>query len=292
MSEAHLGQSSVGRSSEVILMQDVEPETQAPTDNETSTESSNITPNNIRDRANRHLNSVARHFNILDRVFQRHSSAQARLQYGASSDGVFSNLSAKPENNSNEVNGESDKPPTYDEAAADMAPSYYGIDDDGVGLYYNEICIEGLPVGNIVNFLWNMIVSVSFQFVGFLLTYILHTSHAAKEGSRFGLGLTFIGYAYSMIPNDVTSKIGKGNSLDRVEPTDPNEFDDMHLYSGSTSQDEFESSLSHGLDEKRSNTPVLAVVLGILGVVIMIKSIYGYIKVKKMERRYLTQEQV
>ena len=152
-------------------------------------------------------------------------------------------MSAKPENNSNEVNGESDKPPTYDEAAADMAPSYYGIDDDGVGLYYNEICIEGLPVGNIVNFLWNMIVSVSFQFVGFLLTYILHTSHAAKEGSRFGLGLTFIGYAYSMIPNDVTSKIGKGNSLDRVEPTDPNEFDDMHLYSGSTSQDEFESCL-------------------------------------------------
>ena len=37
-----------------------------------------------------------------------------------------------------------------------------------------------------------MIVSVSFQFVGFLLTYVLHTTHAAKYGSRVGLGITLI----------------------------------------------------------------------------------------------------
>lgn len=37
-----------------------------------------------------------------------------------------------------------------------------------------------------------MLVSMSFQFVGFLLTYLLHTTHAAKNGSRAGLGITLI----------------------------------------------------------------------------------------------------
>lgn len=39
-----------------------------------------------------------------------------------------------------------------------------------------------------------MLVSLSFQFVGFLLTYILHSTHAAKFGSRAGLGFTLIQY--------------------------------------------------------------------------------------------------
>ncbi len=39
-----------------------------------------------------------------------------------------------------------------------------------------------------------VLVSVSFQFIGFLLTYVLHTSHAAKHGSRAGLGITLIQY--------------------------------------------------------------------------------------------------
>lgn len=35
---------------------------------------------------------------------------------------------------------------------------------------------------------------MSFQFVGFLLTTLLSTSHAAKNGSRAGLGITLIQY--------------------------------------------------------------------------------------------------
>lgn len=35
---------------------------------------------------------------------------------------------------------------------------------------------------------------MSFQFIGFLLTYVLHTTHAAKYGSRAGLGITLIQY--------------------------------------------------------------------------------------------------
>ena len=63
--------------------------------------------------------------------------------------------------------------------------------------------IEGLPVGSIFSFMWNLLVSVSFQFVGFLLTFLLHTTHAAKFGSRAGLGITFIQYGFYMRSSDV-----------------------------------------------------------------------------------------
>jgi hypothetical protein len=43
-----------------------------------------------------------------------------------------------------------------------------------------------------------MLVSISFQFVGFLLTYLLHTSHAARLGSRAGLGVTLIQYGFAL----------------------------------------------------------------------------------------------
>jgi len=66
--------------------------------------------------------------------------------------------------------------------------------------------IEGLPTGTLFSFLWNMLVSISFQFVGFLLTFLLHTTHAAKYGSRAGLGVTLIQYGFALrtkveIPN-------------------------------------------------------------------------------------------
>lgn len=43
-----------------------------------------------------------------------------------------------------------------------------------------------------------MIVSASFQFVGFILTYVLHTTHSAKYGSRVGLGITLIQFGFSI----------------------------------------------------------------------------------------------
>lgn len=43
-----------------------------------------------------------------------------------------------------------------------------------------------------------MVVSFSFQFVGFLLTYVLHTTHSAKYGSRVGLGLTMIQFGLNL----------------------------------------------------------------------------------------------
>lgn len=61
-----------------------------------------------------------------------------------------------------------------------------------------EVVIDSLPTGSLFSFLWNMLVSVSFQFVGFLLTYLLHTTHAARLGSRAGLGITLIEYGFSL----------------------------------------------------------------------------------------------
>jgi hypothetical protein len=59
-----------------------------------------------------------------------------------------------------------------------------------------DMVIDNLPVGSVFAFLWNLLVSVSFQFVGFLLTYLLHTTHASKYGSRAGLGVTLIQYGF------------------------------------------------------------------------------------------------
>ena len=58
----------------------------------------------------------------------------------------------------------------------------------------DSLLIEGLPSGTVFSFAWNFLISISFQFVGFMLTYLLHTSHAAKYGSRAGLGVTLIQY--------------------------------------------------------------------------------------------------
>ena len=92
-------------------------------------------------------------------------------------------------------------------------PSYWDITvhapASGIALG-SDMIIDDLPTGSIFFFIANAVVSFFFQFIGFVLTYILHTSHAAKYGSRAGLGLTLIQYGFywrSMSTND-----GEGNN--------------------------------------------------------------------------------
>lgn len=129
-----------------------------------------------------------------------------------------------------------DKPPSYDEAHTDDAPAYWDLSPEG-SLYYDEICVLGLPAGSILNFLWNGIVSASFQFFGFLITYILHTSHAAKEGSRCGLGITFLTLGMRIMPNNVASKVGKGKEIPRLQSLNPFNHDLKVFYKGSDTND-------------------------------------------------------
>jgi Protein of unknown function (DUF2370) len=56
--------------------------------------------------------------------------------------------------------------------------------------------IDDLATGSFLIFCLNIFISFFFQFVGFLLTYLFHTTHAAKYGSRAGLGLTLIQYGF------------------------------------------------------------------------------------------------
>jgi hypothetical protein len=111
-----------------------------------------------------------------------------------------------------------DAPPSYASAQQDAVPPYWEntviapFSPDSVG----EMIIDNLPTGSLFSFLWNMLVSISFQFVGFLLTYLLHTTHgrsfvshslfftsdlfssAARCGSRAGLGVTLIQYGFAL----------------------------------------------------------------------------------------------
>ncbi|KAM0756592.1 hypothetical protein T439DRAFT_321294 [Meredithblackwellia eburnea MCA 4105] len=126
---------------------------------------------------------------------------------GQGNDGVFANLSAKPDGGRGSAGGEfvggdddfgqggkEEVLPAYEVAALDSTPPYWEttvITPQGL-LGPDDICVDGLPVGSPFSFAWNLLVSMSFQFVGFLLTYLLHTTHAAKNGARAGLGITLI----------------------------------------------------------------------------------------------------
>lgn len=107
-------------------------------------------------------------------------------------------------------------------AVLDAAPPYFDttVHTSGGGLGgasggLEEILIEGLPLGNIFSFFWSLLVSMSFQFVGFLLTTLLSTSHAAKNGSRAGLGITLIQYGlYLGQEMEQNSAFISGTSLD------------------------------------------------------------------------------
>ncbi|CAG8631547.1 3490_t:CDS:2 [Rhizophagus irregularis] len=164
-------------------------------------------------------------------------------------DGVFSNLSAKPDT---EADKEDENPPPYETAAADAAPPYWETTIIAPGLSGDEILVEGLPVGNFFSFVWNMLVSMSFQFVGFLLTYLLHTNHAAKNGSRAGLGITLVQYGFYL----------RGRALQ----------DDDYYYDENIND-----------KEVMARSAWLSYILMFLGWFIVIRSVSDFIRVKRME---------
>jgi hypothetical protein len=68
-------------------------------------------------------------------------------------------------------------------------------------------------------------ISMSFQLVGFLLTYLLHTTHAAKNGSRAGLGITLVQYGFYMRSSATRGAIPVPDDPQYVQPVDPNNPD-------------------------------------------------------------------
>ncbi|KAI9029781.1 hypothetical protein CLU79DRAFT_736028 [Phycomyces nitens] len=172
-----------------------------------------------------------------------------------SNDGVFSNMAAKPESERVKVD---ETPPAYDEAAADSTPPYWQttiIAPAGMGDY---VMVEGMPVGNILSFVWNLLVSASFQFVGFMLTYLLHTSHAAKQGSRAGLGISLVQTGFY-----IRSRGSLSEGYDYVD-------DNGNPQTNDTEDDE--------------NANIIAYLLMMLGWFIIVRSVAEYVRARKMER--------
>ncbi|KAI9747400.1 MAG: hypothetical protein M4579_007473 [Chaenotheca gracillima] len=191
-------------------------------------------------------------------------------------DGVFANLSAKPER------GEKldEQPPTYEQAAADATPPYWETTILAPGVGSDEVFIDGLPVGSIFSFIWNGMISTSFQLVGFLLTYLLHTTHAAKNGSKAGLGITLIQFGFYMkgAKNDDTVPGEPTFS----EPTDPNghNFDPSNAASGSAGGEE--GPVGH-----MGNNEWLAYAFMVVGWFILIRSVSNFIKARRHEQLVL-----
>ncbi|KAI5952880.1 hypothetical protein KGF54_003747 [Candida jiufengensis] len=214
---------------------------------------------------------------------------------GQGTDGVFQNLMAKPDTLLTIQQREAElHPPTYEEAAQDASPEYWESTMISP-MYEDEVFVQGLPVGNIANFIWNGLVTIAFQFIGFILCYLLHTSHAAKQGSRMGLGINLIMYGWNILPLNMGSpkEIPKKYIIDN-----PNDFNDIdkHFKIESNKIDNYSPSgffiqdSNNHIDDNYDNyntTPYIAYGLISFGLFIVLKSIVDFYKVKQLERSIL-----
>ncbi|KXL42951.1 hypothetical protein M433DRAFT_149935 [Acidomyces richmondensis BFW] len=163
-------------------------------------------------------------------VFTPSVASSGRVMGTGSNDGVWANLNAKPRPGEDVE----EKPPTYEQAAADATPPYWEttvLSPYSMTGNPDDVFVDGLLVGSLFSFIWNALISMSFQLIGFLLTYLLHTTHAAKNGSRAGLGITLVQYGFQM--RYTASRNSGDPNAAPVEgiPDDPNshEFDPSHV---------------------------------------------------------------
>jgi hypothetical protein len=128
-------------------------------------------------------------------------------------------------------------------------------------------------------------ISMSFQLVGFLLTYLLHTTHAAKNGSRAGLGITLVQYGFTMksASSLSPSNDAPGGGFDGGVPSDPNahDFDPNALGSSGSVGDTTPSS------SDISSSDWLAYGLMIVGWFILIKSVSDFVRARRHEQLVL-----
>lgn len=130
-------------------------------------------------------------------------------------------------------------------------------------------------------------ISMSFQLVGFLLTYLLHTTHAAKNGSRAGLGITLVQFGFGfrsavLNPNNGNND-NPGQGFDGGVPSDPNAHDfdpDTVSSPGGGSDGAAAASAITGSDW-------IAYGLMIVGWFILIKSVSDFIRARRHEQLVL-----
>src|SRR5690554_6534387 len=104
---------------------------------------------------------------------------------------------------------------------------------------------------------------MSFQFVGFFLTYLLHTSHATKNGSKMGLGITFI----SMGMQVLSGKTDMDEQPDVIDDTDTGYMGDVEQGLGSIKEYMW-----------------ISYFMMFVGSAIMLQSGYDFLRAKRTER--------
>ncbi|KAI8822081.1 uncharacterized protein EV422DRAFT_566516 [Fimicolochytrium jonesii] len=201
------------------------------------------------------------------------SSAPAAAQPVTARDGVFQNLKPKTDPSPAPVGKayEEIEPPSYADVAHDRAPAYYettvissGIQDDG------ELLIDGLPVGDFLSFIVNMLVSMSFDFIGFLLTAMLATSHAARAGSRCGFGITLVRYGFYM-------RAREDEVLDQYDQYDPQASPE---------------SIAEEKEETRAETEWISYLMIVMGFFIFMRANAEYVRAKRMQAVILASSEV
>ncbi|GES61024.1 metal homeostatis protein bsd2 [Aspergillus terreus] len=219
---------------------------------------------------------IVRRQTILPSFTSSQSSGGGRVIH-SSNDGVFANLAAKPERGEKNE----DLPPSYEEAAADATPPYWETTILAPGISSDEVFVDGLPVGSVFSFVWNAMISMSFQLVGFLLTYLLHTTHAAKNGSRAGLGLTLVQYGFYMKGGSDTGGSDDGGSGQYATPPDPNSHNFDPNSMGDNGGD------GGGGSSSISTSEWISYVLMIVGWFILIRSISDFLRARRHEQLVL-----
>ncbi|KAG6900225.1 hypothetical protein C0993_001294 [Termitomyces sp. T159_Od127] len=206
---------------------------------------------------------------------------------GTDNDGVFANVVAKPQRAQPHVapdgsiymapeeTSAKDVPPSYADAQADAVPAYWettvhapSADPDA------PMVIDDLPTGSPWLFFTNLFISFFFQFIGFLFTYLLHTSHAAKYGSRAGLGLTLIQFGFY------------SRSIPSSDPADLSAAPVPSPLPASPVPGAGSAPLA---DDSFSKSPIssrdwLAFLFMTLGWFVFLSSLIAYIRIKRWER--------
>jgi len=214
---------------------------------------------------------------------------------GTDNDGVFANVMAKP-TRARQILGENgevhlvpeettaEAPPTYHEAQLDAVPQYW---ETTVHAPVNtdpnaDMIVEDLPTGSFIIFVSNTFISFFFGFVGFLLTYLLHTSHAGKYGSRAGLGMTLIQYGIVSKNNQLLDEgedlrgiyINSTTGLLEMGPRPPPSPPVHNLGQNETMEI---------TDELQSTHDWASLVLMTMGWMLLLFSIVSYYRVKRWE---------
>lgn len=170
-----------------------------------------------------------------------------------------------------------------------MAPNSLNASD--------EVYVDGLPVGSLFSFVWNGMISMSFQLVGFLLTYLLHTTHAAKNGSRAGLGITLVQYGFYMragAHNSSPTPPADGSDPAFAPPQDPNSHDfdpnavsDTAAAAAAAAMAQSSQATSSTSVSSVGSSDWLAYALMIVGWFILIRAVSDFFKARRHEQLVL-----